>query len=190
MQVSTLNVSKDQAAEALLAYKAHRATYDAKDWEIERIYRAISKGKMVISVQDSIVAGGVDERRRPRLAICPADAEVCRCRQGIHSGDLTFGAANRRDRWKETRKISIKWPRELGDFDTCQALLPRIPPQFRPAADRLQNYHILWEADWKDIPRDPMLLRRIGKDAWVVLAAWDLTDVEMNVLRATTKLPS
>ncbi len=25
---------------------------------------------------------------------------------------------------------------------------------------------------------------RIGKDAWVVLAAWELTDVEMSVLRS------
>jgi len=57
-----------------------------------------------------------------------------------------------------------------------------MPPQFRPPAAELKNYHVLWEADWTAIPRDPMLLRRIGKDAWVVLAAWDLTDIEMNVL--------
>jgi hypothetical protein len=189
MQVSLIDVSPIQATEALTIYQAHRQAHDPKDLEIVRIYRAIAKGKRVISVQDSIVAGGVDERRRPRLAICQADAEFCRCRQDFHSGDITFGIANPADRWKESRKISIRWPKTLGNFDTCRAVLPRIPPQFRPVAAELPGYHILWEADWVSVPQDPMLLRRIGKDAWVVLAAWDLTPVEMNVLRATSKRP-
>ena len=37
------------------------------------------------------------------------------------------------------------------------------------------GYHLLWEADWTAIPRDPYLLKRIGRDAWVVLADPDDT---------------
>lgn len=48
----------------------------------------------------------------------------------------------------------------------------------------MNKYHILWEAEWSPIPpRDPMLLRRIGKaDLWVVVAHWDLTEVERAAL--------
>ncbi len=46
------------------------------------------------------------------------------------------------------------------------------------------NYHILWEAEWtKIVPRDPYLLRRIGQaDLWLVVAAWNLTEVERAAL--------
>lgn len=48
----------------------------------------------------------------------------------------------------------------------------------------MAKYHILWEAEWAPIPpRDPMLLRRIGEaDLWVVVAHWDLTEVERAAL--------
>lgn len=62
--------------------------------------------------------------------------------------------------------------------------MPRIPPQHRPAAKHLSGYHILFEADWRSIPADPYLLKKIGKDAWAVVAAWDLTEVELLVMRS------
>jgi len=174
MNVATLPVTKEQAFVALKEYKQHRGSHDARDWEIERIYRAIAKGKKVISVIDAIVGAGVDELKRPLLAICQADAKQVECQRTLN--DVSFAASF----WRGPR-ISIPWPGAVYG-PRIAALLPRIPPQHRPAS--LKNYHILWEADWSAIPRDPMLLRRIGKDAFVVLAAWDLTDVEMNVLRA------
>ena len=65
------------------------------------------------------------------------------------------------------------------------ASIPYIPPQFRPP-HALENYHLLWEAEWRrnsgSQRRDPMLLRRIGGDLFAVVAAWDLTDVEKLVL--------
>lgn len=71
-----------------------------------------------------------------------------------------------------------------------QTTVPRIPPEFRPAP-KLENYHILWEVDegaWiepqqsKRASRDPMLLKRINERMFVVLAVWDLTDLEMTVI--------
>jgi hypothetical protein len=68
-------------------------------------------------------------------------------------------------------------------WDRRQAITPPIPPEERPKRG-LPGYHILWEAVWKHLPPvDPMLLKRIGKtDFWIVLAAWELTDVERAVL--------
>jgi len=35
------------------------------------------------------------------------------------------------------------------------------------------------------VPRDPYLLRRLGKgDLWLVVAAWDLTEVERAALQS------
>jgi|SRR5579872_3986457 len=177
--------TQERARAALKVYRAHRNVYDARDWEIERIYRAIAKGKRVISVNQAIVAGGVDDLGRPKLAIMRADQEWCRC-EFFDSDKVVFTNMGRyrAAEWH----FEIPWagrpPRNPNASWSARARLPRIPPQYRPPAGKLPSYHILWEADWQDIPRDPMLLKRIGKDAWVVVAAWDLTDVELSVLRA------
>jgi hypothetical protein len=62
-------------------------------------------------------------------------------------------------------------------------MLPFIPGHLRPKR-ALQSYHVLWEAEWTPVPPgDPYLLRRIGNsDAWLVVGAWDLTEVEKVVL--------
>ncbi len=64
-----------------------------------------------------------------------------------------------------------------------KAMMPTVPIHLRPKRG-LQNYHVLWEAEWEPVPpRDPYLLRRIGKaDLWLVVAHWDLTEVERAAL--------
>ncbi len=57
-----------------------------------------------------------------------------------------------------------------------------IPPGLMPGGS-LSRFHILWEAEREEIPRDPMLLRHLGKGRYVVLATWDLTDLERAVLK-------
>lgn len=182
MNIQPLMSDKVAALEALNQYRKHRDVYDKRDWEIERIYRAISQGKVVIDALAAIRRAGLDTRNRPLLAICKADAELCRFdANGDHA---TFGAVTGNFGWRSvTNKIKVPWS-GIGHSARGAAKVPRIPPQHRPTSAKLENYHILWEADWTDIPTDPYLLRRIGKDAWIVLAAWDLTPVERAVLRA------
>jgi len=64
------------------------------------------------------------------------------------------------------------------------APLPIIPPQFLPNGD-LSDYFLLWEVEsWtQEPPVDPMLLRRLTPNMFVVLAVWDLTPLEQAVLR-------
>lgn len=182
MNVQSLNVTASAAEQALTEYKSHRNVYDARDWEIERLYRQIAKGKKIISVNDAIRAGGVDDRGRPRLAIMRADQQAVRCNaHGSGSVLFTNETSSRAREWH----FDIPWPNRPACREyTLRALLPRIPPRHRPPASNLHKYHVLWEADWTSVPRDPYLLKRIGQDAWIVLAAWDLTDVEVSVLRA------
>jgi len=183
MNVQPVNVSQEDARAALREYKQHRAVYDERDKEIERIYRQIARGKTVISVGDAIRAAGFDEQGRPKLAICRADNEAVRF--NIERARNNMRVQFRPSGWSRSRwAIDIDFPVAFDRYRDARAALPRIPPQHRPATKYLREYWVLWEADWTDIPDDPYLLKRIGKDAWVVLAAWELTDVEMMVMQA------
>lgn len=93
-------------------------------------------------------------------------------------------------------KVAFEWP--AGTFPVAthgnrpwraEAQVPLIPLPLRPKVrakgdDPLQNYHVLWEAEWTNrVPFDPLLLRRIGKaDLWLVCAAWELSEVERAAL--------
>lgn len=180
MNVESLEVTQEQAVLALQQeYRAGRKNFDKIDREIRRIYRAIAAGKEVISVNDAIRKGGLDVQGRPKLAIMRADQKEVICTL-CHSDHVVFSNVHRSNaaEWH----FEIPWPGRTYTNGSARALLPRMPPHIRPADP--MSYHILWEADWTDIPRDPYLLKRIGKDAWVVVAAWDLTDIEVAVLRA------
>lgn len=186
MNVATLNVTPEVAAEALKQYKAHRGVYDTRDWEIERIYRQIARGRKVISIQSAMAAAGLDELGRPKLALCRADQREVRVnvrRQNIIGSSGPSTRINFKGINQGGNGIDIIVPIDPPQQPWARAALPRIPPQHRPAKN-LDQYHILWEAEWTALPDDPYLLKRIGKDAWIVLAAWDLTDVELSVLRA------
>lgn len=176
MQVHTLEYDRAKAAEMVKVYRDHKNAQTDVDAELERIYYQISRGRKVIAALQSIVEAGLGPDGLPRLAICPANSKECWCRV-YGAGEVEFQA----EQWRG-RKMSV---RMTGPFKYKhgRAIVPMIPIHLRPKA-ALDNYHILWEADWKAIPVDPMLLRRIGKDSWVVLAAWDLTDLERSVLAA------
>lgn len=174
MQTSRIEFDRTQAGELYRAYKAHRGAHTKEDAEIERIYYQISRGRKVVRAHESIRAAGVDSAGRPRLALIRADAKKCTL-NSWWSDQIHFDDSEHRN----SRNV-IKWP----DFKSCKshrAIVPLIPVHLRPA-DHLERYHILWEADWVRVPVDPMLLRKIGADAWLVVAAWDLTAVEQAVL--------
>lgn len=149
------------------------------DREIERTYRLIAAGKVVIQAVESIKAAGVGPDGYPKLALARADQAVCRVEMWA-SGSARMSP----DRWSRrnvTKDFSFpegSFPRFDGYKNDGVAATPLIPVQLRPRT-ALDNYHVLWEAEWRKVPpRDPYLLRRIGGDMWLVLAAWDLTDVE------------
>jgi hypothetical protein len=50
--------------------------------------------------------------------------------------------------------------------------------------DALRNYHILWEPDWElqPPPPDPFLLKRVSHDLYAIVAQWDLSPIELQVL--------
>lgn len=184
MKVETLKMDPDTARELWRKYQSHRAHQAPHDAEIAAIYKRIAQGKTVIRALESIRAAGVGPDGLPRLAIARADVTDCYLHH--HSNALTFGDRSLRGNSSKTRNIRVEWPAAPRQPEPRRweyaATVPIIPIHLRPKRG-LANYHILWEAEWtKRYPVDPYLLRRFGGDAWLVVAAWDLTDVERAVM--------
>jgi hypothetical protein len=182
MKVETLQtISRDEAAALYRKYQEHRAYQKPYDAEIARIYQHIARGRTVIRALESIRAAGLDAEGYPKLAICPAHMPKCWWRPARNA--CTFGSEYPRANEKRN-VVRMDWPGLDSTKWRALATVPLIPVHLRPRRG-LQNYHILWEAEWtKRYPVDPYLLRRFGGDAWLVVAAWDLTDVERAVMSA------
>lgn len=209
--VTEITMSKAEARAAYLEYR-HAFHYGkslreqrALDGALMKGYKAVSTGKRVVDLHGAMHTAGVGPDGYPKLAICRAHEQRCTVRvyqSGgcvFHSGDdtrrggkantVTLPAGtfpefrhirqNEREAWPDVRA-----PQYLGGTwkDSAVAVVPIIPAKFRPST-RLENFHILWEAEWKKaVPVDPMLLRHLDGALYVVLASWDLTPLERAVL--------
>lgn len=182
MQTQAITVDRLEARRLYRKYREHQHYSTPVDHEIQRTYRAIAQGRLVIKALASIVEAGLGDDGLPKLAIARADAEAAFLQ-------LQADGAARFQIKQWTREVETRCYIDLprGSFAGAKtrgarAVAPLIPIEYRPRRG-LENYHLLWEADWKEIPVDPLLLRRIGQaDLWIILAAWDLTDVERAVL--------
>lgn len=192
MNLATIEVDPDLAAQHLEGYRtAVKARHDREDAAIAAGYEALAKGRTLISLPATIKAGGHDEQRRPRLAVARADARLCWL-QVNGDGSVAFGS-DQKPGWMRGRAQGrrIVLPegtvraRHDGDpwigHDT-RAIVPIIPPEHRPRRG-LERRHILFEAEWEEIPPiDPALIRHLAGDLWIVEATWDLTELERAVL--------
>jgi hypothetical protein len=196
MEVSKVFVDRAQAEQLYRQYKTHAAYSEPIDWEIQRTYDLLRSGKVVIKALESIKLAGLNREFLPRLALVPATAKECfltRYRDGQISMYPHNGMSRSRKHNLNFRENTFKFPAESfpmswdGKFRSGRsehkAMVPLIPIHLRPKRG-LANYHILFEAEWTpEPPRDPYLLRRIGKaDLWVVVAHWDLTEIERAAL--------
>lgn len=188
MKAETIELDRAKARELWRAYRKH-AHYSAPiDEEVMRAYKAIAQGRVVIRALDSIKNAGLGDDGLPKLAIARANEQWCWF-DGNGDGSAVF-TTSRRELWsRQSMKHSVRFAR--GSFPATvgakrgQAIVPTIPLPLRPKRG-LENYHVLFEAEWTALPPvDPMLLRRVGRaDLWIVCAAWDLTPVEQAALAA------
>lgn len=196
MDTERVTVDKAEALRLYRKYKEHRAYSAPIDWEVQRTYQLLASGKTIIRALASVTAAGLDEEYLPKLALCKASAKTCFLTR-FARGSATMSTTNG---WRQTksnafnwRAESFKWPHDSfpmnwdGKSRAMQAehsaQVPLVPVHLRPKRG-LENYHVLWEAEWHKLPpRDPYLLRRIGQaDLWLVVAHWDLTEVERAAL--------
>jgi hypothetical protein len=184
IQSQVIALDRGEARELYRRYKAHVHYAKPIDREIQRTYQLIAQGRVVIRALESIKAAGLNEQGLPKLAIVRADFKACWC-DVLTDGRVRFGVAQsawHRNRGREIELPAGSLPNRARWVRGC-AMAPIIPVHMRPKRG-LQNYHVLWEAEWSPVPPgDPLLLRRIGRgDLWLVTAAWDLTEVEKAAL--------
>jgi hypothetical protein len=198
MQTEHITLDRKQARDLYRKYKTHAAYSEPIDWEIQRTYQLLAQGKTIIKAIESVKLAGLNEKALPKLALGPATAEACHIRRN-RNGSLIMSPDD--NFWRENRR-QVRFAEETFTFPAAtfpirewegkryytsesqhRALTPIVPINLRPKRG-LENYHILWEAEWERVvPRDPYLLRRIGKgDLWLVCAHWDLTEVERAAL--------
>lgn len=193
MQTQQVVIDRQKARDLYRAYKKHVHYSEPIDRECMRAYQLLAQGRLVIKALASITEAGLNAEGLPKLAICRADAVSCRFRLNRDGSAVMHDdrmEPRHRERWSgpivQSRSV-ITFPAGAfpanRDIWRANALVPSAPLHLRPARG-VENYHILWEAEWtKIVPRDPFLLRRIGRgDLWLVVAMWDLTDVERAAL--------
>ena len=185
MNLQNLKLDPIKARELWRSYQTHRAYQQPHDAEIAAIYKRIAQGRTVIRALASIYDAGLNAEGYPRLAIARADMTECyfHGRQGaaLFSPDNSYWRRGNESRDKHLR---VDWPGMLATYGSsvARSVVPLIPVHLRPKRG-LQNYHILWEAEWtKSYPVDPYLLRRFCDDVWLLVAAWELTSVERAVM--------
>lgn len=204
MNLSTIEMERPKAREAFLDYRrAVREHAEAKLDEAQREYEEIDRavmqgykqlaaGRQLLRLSHTIAEGGTVDveyhagaKRMPALAVCRADARFCFC-DGISAAGRVVYRADGLRRKADTVSIDRALespPPELRGWGQFKAIVPTIPPPFRPP-HKLSGYHLLWEAEWEPgvPPGDPALLRHLGGDLYAVLAVWDLTELERAVL--------
>jgi hypothetical protein len=191
MDALPVTIDREKAQELYRAYLTHQHYETPIDEEIRRVYRLIAKGRMIIQALESVKRAGVGADGFPKLAIARADQKQQTLTfHADGSATMSPTAWLRRRSRSGVSKMNFEWPARAFEVQTranrpwrATAIVPLIPLPQRPKRG-LENYHILWEAEWTGaVPFDPMLLRRLGRgDLWLVVAGWDLTEVERAAL--------
>lgn len=192
MDVQTITEDPEVAKRKLAAVREQlQRRTDAEYEALEAGYEAILAGKPLINLQQAINSAGLGQDGRPLLAVARADRKQVYVEAGRNK-TVIFSAQKTPARWAAqsytgTLRIILKTRWESASRDGY-ALVPMIPAEHRPNGS-LTNFFILWEVEeWfsspliAEPPRDPLLIRPLTGDLYVVEAAWDLTDLERAVM--------
>ncbi len=202
MNVAVIEVDKEEAKKKYQEYLEVTKKRASRHYSyLKRAYRAASKGYKVIDIYQAFEKTGLKANGTPKLAVVRADARVAYFHKrengaGIFSRHQTVPNWGTQEwktnidlpvgtfpNWvdKDGHVISSFWSNDRG----IQTNVPFIPAHLLPDKP-LENYYILFEVDkWSPVAKvkDPYLLERINDNTFIVLAEWDVTDVEAIVMR-------
>lgn len=178
-----IKMEPEIARKHYLAYRRLKAEQRTdEDKQVQRAYLELSRGHAIINAREALEAAGLLSCGRPRLAF--SVASELRVFVESRNGSVQF-KADRWTRWNDRRTLSVRLADSRRLDRDGVAVVPTIPPEHRPAKN-LDRYWLMWEVPeggWERVPPvDPALLKRINATTFVVLAVWDLTEVERMVL--------
>lgn len=201
MDVKKITISKEEAKQEYEKYLEIVKVHKERIYEdLKKAYHALSQGNQVIDIFTAFKKTGVNEQGEPKLAISLAgEREVFFHKQDGGAGRFS----DRESRWNGTiADVALpdgtfkRWETEKATYGGLrikrQSIVTKVPPvpaEFVPERGNLNNYYVLWEVDeWVEseavaAAKDPILLRRINANTFIVFAAWDLTPVEQSIMR-------
>jgi hypothetical protein len=158
--------------------------------ELKKLYLGLSKGKKVIDIYEAFKFAGLNEKNQPKLAIVKANAKKVyffKYSKGACKFSDNFSIYNRSkfDVSIPEGIICEEWEKENNFIkkDRLSAVVPIIIADKMPIG-KLGNYYILWEVkNWEEVPKDPLLLKRITKNLFIVMEKWNLTKLEQALIR-------
>ena len=192
MHLDTLTVDPAEAEAKVTEYESVlSAERTAEDSALLMAYRAARRGLPLIRLSRAVQAGGFFGTGLPKIAVSRASNAGGQCYARWDYDSLVY--ADRRDpyanRGAAVGRSSVRVPvAEPPDarrrWSMAATVVPIIPPHLRPRERNARHRHILWEVeDWAPVPPvDPALIRHLRGDLWIVLATWDLTELERYVL--------
>ncbi|MBA7492029.1 hypothetical protein ES702_02578 [subsurface metagenome] len=201
MKVETIEVSKQEVKTELAALKKGiKEGYLSKRSGLTRdllsVYGHLRYGGAIIDIFKTMEKTGLKNDDCPNLAVVQANAKHCFLWKKKSGGAIfSVGAKG----WYDTKtlKEDVELPPETFSWQDLEnrcfkTIAPLIPPRILvEVSARIIPYHyyIIFEAEeWvktrpKSPPRDPILCKRLTKNLFGVLATWDLTELERNIIR-------
>lgn len=170
--------------------------YTDEEEKLLEIYRLAQGSTRLINIQSAIMVGGANEKGFPRLAIANYFLSLARKRvwtQVNRRGAVSFeNDPNWPDwNWRCPAGTLPAW-KGLGKLRSdryASTTVPQVPLELRQPSGK--GVYVLFEVnEWRPEvrPVDPVLLQYIGGDICAILGTWDLTEKEVEVIRATKQL--
>lgn len=200
MQLPTIEMPTELAQKKLDEYRDFRLADLAEDEKVmKRSFKALAEGKKLFNLYEVMRRAGTNHLVQPRLGIARADWKEVYF-TGWANGEGEFHPTkSTKDSNAKNNSIYCRgksFPEEIDKWgwsgywgkdgeELLRSVVPVIPQQLKPP-HKLLNYHILFEPQWETLPgRDPILCKRISPNMFIILASWDLTDLELAVLEGT-----
>lgn len=216
MQVESLEISPSEVkAEYELLRKGIKEGYVSKSSKIVRdllaIYKHLEHKGQIIELYGAFKKAGLTENGNPRIAIVRADSAFCHLFKKKNGGAIfSRERLNTVERDWSNRAIfkegdlelpaqTYAWPLKENRLTEryFKTVSPMIPPRIAVAISAKivpYHYHVLFEAEYwsrdpepPSAPRDPILGRLITPNMFAVYASWDLTELEMSLLKGKFK---
>ncbi len=197
MQIPTIEMPTELAQKKLDEYRDHRMADLAEDEQImKRSFSALAKGKKLFNLYEVMRRAGTNHLAHPRLGIARADWEYVYFTGWEEGNGVFHGVTSYREEKNPIECRGKVFPEEVDRWgwnghwgqqgeELLRSPVPAIPQQLKPP-HALLNYHILFEPVWEALPgKDPILCKRISPNMFIILAAWDLTDLELAVMEGT-----
>jgi hypothetical protein len=191
MNVSTISVPHETAIQKINDIEALKKSQRTdEDDALLSVFKAVRKhNARVINIVDAFRQTGLNELGRPRLAISPSDWKdvIFESTYDLRGG--SFFRMQTNTPWRQSDAGRIQLPSDTftlpaGRYQRgrLKSAVPHIPANLRPKFS-LSNYHTLFEVqNWEEYPVDPFLLKRVVGNLFIVIAEWELTELEASLL--------